>query len=251
MRSPVQGVWNIVRFNWPFYALATLAIAVVLGLRVVVADPYRSYLTWLAAAIAAPVLVSLAVSFYIYDVSALYTLSWLNFVPHNRPLTMVTINAGFDETSGLLQRKFPLAHLRVFDFYDPDLHTEVSIKRARLAYPPYPGTQAISTATIPLPNGVADYVLLILAAHEIRQVSERVCFFGEVSRVLKPSGRIIVAEHLRNPANFLAYTLGFLHFLPRSAWMATFSRADLTVCRQHTITPFITTFILEKDGAAS
>lgn len=125
MRGPVQGVWNIVRFNWPFYALATLAIVGVLALHVVMADAYSAYLPLVAVAIAIPVLVSLAVSYYIYDVSALYTLSWLDFVPDKRPQELVTINAGFDETSGLLQHTFPLAHLHVFDFYDPTLHTEV------------------------------------------------------------------------------------------------------------------------------
>lgn len=250
MRGPFQGVGNIIRFNWPFYALAAGAILAVSSLRAFAVAPYDLLLNLVALSITVSVLASLLTSYYIYDVSDLYTLSWLNFVPVDRPQELVTINAGFDETSGLLQRKFPLANLHVFDFYDPALHTEASIKRARAAYPPYPGTQAIDTRAIPLADGAADYVFLMLAAHEIRQEAERVRFFTELGRVLRPSGTVIVVEHLRDSANFLAYNIGFLHFLPWSVWRATFARTRLTVRRRLPLTPFVTAFMLQKDGSA-
>lgn len=250
IRGPFQGVRNIIRFNWPFYGLATLLILLVLGLKVVVADSsYIRYLNWLAVGITVPVLLSLLISYYIYDISDLYRLSWLDLLVGDGPRELVTINAGFDETSALLHRKFPTAHLHVFDFYDPELHTEASIKRARNAYPPYPGTRAIDTATIPLGDAVADYIFLMLAAHEIRQEAERVRFFAELNRVLKPSGTIIVVEHLRDGMNFLAYTVGFLHFLPLSAWTRTFAKAALIVSLRSTVTPFITTFVLRKNDS--
>ncbi len=71
-----------------------------------------------------------------------------------------------------------MAHLQVFDFYDPHLHTEISIKRARKAYPAHPNTQSIQTSSIPLPNEVADSIFLVLAAHEIRNHAERARFFA-------------------------------------------------------------------------
>ncbi len=38
-------------------------------------------------------------------------------------------------------------------------------------------------------------------------------FFNELNRVLKPNGQIVVTEHLRDLNNFLAYNIGFFHFL--------------------------------------
>ena len=248
IRGPVQGVWNILRFNWPFYGLAAGLLMAFLLLRTMVAGPYDLYWILATGLIAANVLVSLLTSFYVYDRSDLYHFSWLDDLINSHPREVVTIHAGFDETTALLQRKYPQARVHVFDFYNPDRHTEASIKRARRAYPPHPATQAIETSAIPLGDQVADCVFLILAAHEIRQETERIRFFTELSRVLKPTGRVIVVEHLRDGANFLAYTIGFLHFLPKSAWLATFARSAFTVCQRLQVTPFVTVFILQKHG---
>jgi ubiquinone/menaquinone biosynthesis C-methylase UbiE len=205
----------------------------------------------LIALIAVTVLISLSVSFYIYDLSGLYKLSWLDNMRHAEKETIINIHAGFDETSRLLQQKFSTAHLQVADFYDPAKHTEVSIKRARKAYSAFPETQAVNTEHLPMPTGSADKVFTIFSAHEIRNAQERIDFFKEIGRILKPSGQIIVTEHLRNTANFLAYNFGFFHFYSKASWLRTFRLAGLTISKQIKITPFITTFILEKNGTAS
>ena len=247
LRKPYQGIWNIIRFNWHFYVLAAVAILCMLLIKYftsfsVIADV-------MMILIGCSIVISLAVSFYIYDLSGLYKFSWLNNTP--LPERIINIHAGFDETSYLLQKKFSTAELQVADFYDPSKHTEVSIKRARKAYRAHPNTQAISTDHLPMQAGSADKVFAILSAHEIRDEKERIAFFKELGRVLKPSGQIFVTEHLRDTANFLAYNVGFFHFHSKSSWLNTFGQAGLKVSKQVKITPFITTFILEKNGTAS
>jgi SAM-dependent methyltransferase len=251
LRSPLQGVTNIVRFNWHFYVLAAGFASALFVVSRYSSDTYRPFILLGLAGLIVTVLLSLLVSLYVYDLSGLYSLSWLDFIPAHRPLTLVNIHAGFDETSALLQAKFPLANLHVFDFYDPALHTEISIQRARKAYPPYPETQAILTTTVPLPEQSTDFVFLILAAHEIRSETERVRFFDELTRILRPTGQIIVVEHLRDGANFFAYNIGFLHFLSRKTWLRTFAQANLRVVQTFRLTPFINTFILQVDVASS
>ena len=242
MRQPFQGVSNIVRFNWHFYIIALVGV----GLGLWLASWLGGW--WLVAGLCiafgaiATLIISLIVSWYIYDRSDLYRLTWLpDLEPGSR---MVNIHAGFDETSALLVKRYPDAQLRVFDFYDPELHTEVSIKRARKAYAAYPGTEAISTTEVPLADNSVDVIFLLLAAHEIRNDDERWAFFGRLSYALKPGGRIIVTEHLRDPANFLAYTVGAFHFLPYEDWRRTFSEAALAVAKEEKLTPFLTTFTL-------
>lgn len=250
LRKPLQGVMNIVRFNWHYYVLAILLIAIALLLRKYMNDTWSLVTTVVVIAAAFSIFISLFISSYIYDFSSLYKLSWLNTLKHVHG-KVLNIHAGFDETSDLLQEKFPSAQLAVADFYDPAKHTEVSIKRARNAYPAYPGTQQVSTKHLPVENNSIDNIFLILSAHEIRQPDERISFFKELRRSLAPSGQIIVTEHLRDMPNFLAYNIGFFHFHSRLTWLKTFSHAGLHVSKEIKITPFISTFVLEKNGTAS
>ena len=248
LRKPLQGVTNIVRFNWPFYVLAAVAVAALLFVAALLPARFSGLFVFGALAVAVTTLTTLGVSLYIYDLSNLYTLNWLPQQLASPNATLLTINAGFDETSVLLRNRYPNAELHIFDFYDPDRHTEASIRRARRAYPAYPNTQLVSTNKLPLPTASVDVIFLFFAAHEIRDNAERVVFFSELHRLIGASGRIVVTEHLRNWPNFLAYNIGFFHFLPRSVWLDTFSQADLAVDSHQLITPFVITYILKKDG---
>lgn len=250
IRKPFQGVTNIIRFNWHFYLLAGLLMLSLCGLVFLSDSNNTFYLIGLCYLIGIVIALSLTVSFYIYDLSPLYSLNWLDKI-HSNQEKIININAGFDETSPLLKAKYPNSKLTVYDFYDPLKHTEVSIKRARRAYPPYPDTLAITTSSMPIEDGTIDTAYILFSAHEIRDEGEKVRFFKEVNRVLASSGKLIVTEHLRDLPNFFAYNVGFLHFYSRISWLKTFKKADLKICGVFKITPFITTFILEKNGTTS
>ncbi len=249
VRGSFQGIGNIVRFNWHFYVLAIAFILALLMADLYVESSFSIFVYLFCVLIFVTIIVSLIISHYVYDLSNLYDLTWLG--TSSQPDTVVNIHAGFDETSELLKGKFPNCKLHVFDFYDPSKHTEVSIKRARRAYPPYPETRQIKTSEIPLGSRSVDAVFLILAAHEIRNEIERVLFFKELHRVLTENGQILVVEHLRNSPNFLAYTVGFFHFHSYSTWKRTFKRAELNVLKEGTITPFLRIFTLSKNGISS
>ena len=250
IRKPFQGVWNIIRFNWHYYVLSAAIVVLIFVLQ------HYFYSLSVAAnilvlLIVCSTLISLAVSSYIYDFSDLYKLSWLDSLKYGEREIIINIHAGFDETSKLLRKRFEAYELVVADFYDPIKHTEISIKRARKVYPPFPNTQQVSTKYLPIQDNSADKIFTILSAHEIRNNQERVIFFKELQRVLKPSGQVIVTEHLRDKANFLAYNIGFFHFHSKATWLKTFHLSGLCVSKEIKTTPFITTFILEKNGTAS
>ena len=247
-RGAFQGVWNIIRFNWHFYVVYFVAM-LILGVMAVL---FNGFWPWvMLALIAAATLgtaLSLWASYYVYDASKLYELNWLK--TPQKVANIININAGFDETSVLLVAKFPDSDLQVMDFYDPEKHTEVSIKRARKAYPPYPGTVQVETNHLPLPDQQADLIMNILAAHEIRDEQERIAFFKELKRVLKPKGEIVVVEHLRDWANFLVYNLGFFHFHSKTTWLRTYKAAELQVKTTRKHTPFLTIFTLTHGDAS-
>lgn len=245
IRKPFQGVWNIVRFNWHFYALSFGLVAALFSIPHFTNVIHQNFTRIPAIAILLVTNVSLLVSAYVYDISKLYSLPWLDEILVEQPEVIVNVNAGFDETSFLLNQKYPEAKLVVLDFYNPKKHTEVSIKRARKAYPPYPNTISTQTNEIEIANTTVDIVFAVLSAHEIRDQKERQYFFEELKRTLKPGGQIFVTEHLRDLPNFLAYTIGFFHFHSKNTWLKTFKSAGFIVSNEVKTTPFISTFILE------
>ncbi len=248
VRKPFQGVTNIIRFNWHFYVMSCGLVLLLLLSNFYINSQFRFYLNLICILVAVPTVISLLVSAYVYDISNLYSLNWLDNFDIQQYGTHVNINAGFDETSVLLASKYPACTLQVYDFYDAAKHTEVSIERARRAYPPFAGTVKISTASLPLSDNLVDTFFLIFAAHEIRNDEERIVFFKELSRCLKPLGKIIITEHLRDWPNFLAYNIGFFHFLSKASWYKTYKKAGLGLVTENKITPFISTFILTKNG---
>ena len=187
---------------------------------------------------------SLLASWYIYDRSKLYDLRWLDDVTD--PGLIVNINAGFDETSPIVRERFPDAELRAWDFFDAAQHTEASIRRVRQIYPPDAETVLVSSGSLPMEANRVDLVCLFMSAHEIRVQSQRVEFFREVQRILRPGGKVFVTEHLRDAANAVAYTLGVLHFHSQETWLSTFEEAGLEVIAEHKTTQFVSTFVLEK-----
>ena len=247
-RKPFQGVFNVLRFNWHFYLLAGMVITSWFVLASFFTAPWDTWLISLALVAFLTTLISLVVTYWVYDVSDLYQFPWLHAYSAQPPRVILNVNAGFDETSHLLKHHFPDSELHVSDFYDPERHTEISIKRARKAYPPYPGTLRIATAALPFPNQTFDIICLTFAAHEIRDAEERKQFFRELARVVQPGGVLFVTEHLRDWRNFLAYTIGFFHFYARHTWTQMFQSTGWTLSQEWKVTPFVSTLMLTADG---
>lgn len=250
-RKPFEGVTNIVKFNWHFYAGALACILILVLSLLWLSGFWKLSIIILTAGIISSILVSLSVSHYVYDRSDLYTMKWLGKLTIKPGDNLININAGFDETSALLATKFPESTLTVFDFYDPAKHTEISIERARKTYSVYPGTTTISTTKLFVKKRSVDFIFLILSAHEIRDSKERGEFFRQLTEALSDDGKIIVTEHLRDFWNFLAYNIGFFHFFSKKNWKKTFEMAGLKEIEEIKITPFISTFILKKHGVSS
>jgi SAM-dependent methyltransferase len=246
IRTPYQGVINIIRFNWHLYLAAGISVSVMMFASVYANNLLFWFLVVSAFGIVTSMCISLLVSYYIYDRSSLYDFTWLSLFNESGIETIVNIHAGFDETSLILRKNISFAELKVFDFYDPSKHTEISIKRARKAYPSYNGTSRISTTKLPLLSTTVDAIFNIFSLHEVRNREERIKFLREQLRALRNDGKVVIVEHLRDVPNFLAYNIGFFHFLSEDEWNKNFLQAGLCVDNKFKITPFITVFILRK-----
>ncbi len=241
-------MWTIARLNWPFYGGALMVlIAAVYGF-------VRSETPLLEGVCAAVVagslyflIVSLWVSHQVYDRSDLYHWAWLKRALDGAERgTMIFCHAGFDEASQTLKERFEDVDWVVLDHYEETMMTEASIRRARKLFPPTAGTKRAPFDQWPVATGSADVVFGLLAIHELRREEERSAWFTEASRCLKPGGRVVLAEHTRDLANFVAFGPGFLHFHSRASWRRCWENAGLHATAEFQVTPWVRIFIISK-----
>ena len=243
-RSRYQGVLQILRFNWPMY----VAAAVVLGtgavlLLVLRLAPLLRNAALIGIGLAAFwLLVSLAVSHYVYDLSAIYRGDWLRRAIRRTPARIANLHAGFDEFSDVLRARFPETELRIFDFFDAQLMTEPSIARARQLARDQSPADPVDFRSLSLRDEELDAAFLIFAAHELREADARVALFSELHRSLKADGELVLVEHLRDLPNFIAFGPGFLHFHSRSTWLRDAEAAGFSSANEFSHTLFVRVF---------
>jgi SAM-dependent methyltransferase len=242
-RRPFQGVLNILSFNRHFYVAGLGVLALLFAGYVYFEWPLLVF-ELIVIAFLYGLLMPLIVSAWVYDFSGYYNFHWLKpLVSNDNNIEhLVNINAGFDETSFIIKQWFPGADLKVFDFYNAQQHTEPAIIRARKVSLVYPNTKTIASDHIPVTDQSVDIVFLLSAAHEIRSYDEKVLFLKECHRICKPSGKVIMVEHLRDFPNFLAFSVGFMHFFSRATWRNAFEQAGFSSFRENKFTPFMSIF---------
>ena len=242
-RKKFQGVINILSFNRHFYIIG-IGVLALITISWLLQD-WSNCVYWIILlAFIYGLITPLIVSAYVYDFSGYYNFKWLKDCSIKDAATtkILNINAGFDETSFIIKNYFPKSNLNVFDFYNAEKHTEPAIIRARKVSLNYPNTQQIETSNLPLKDNSVDAIFLLSAAHEIRANDEKVKFLKECNRVCKPTGKVIMVEHLRDFPNFLAFSVGFTHFFSKSVWKNAFTKANFSYFSEIKFTPFMSIF---------
>ena len=243
-RRSFQGVLNILSFNRHFYVIGLIAWVLILG-SVFIFNWHNSLIWIVFLAFIYGLTMPLIVSAYIYDFSGFYNFDWLKKmkIEDTKDKLNLNINAGFDETSFIIESILPNSKLQVYDFYNPKLNTEPAIIRARKVSLVYPNTQQINSNLVPLNDNSVDNIFLLSAIHEIRKQDEKVQFLKECRRVCKPNGNVIMVEHLRDIPNFVAFTVGFTHFFSKRKWKTAYEEAGFTSFKETKFTPFMSIFI--------
>lgn len=230
-----EGAMEIIRFNWPMYAVAVAVCGACLW--------RRDRLSLVVLAVTAYWSIgSVAVSHWIYDLSPLghwdWLVDWIGYA--EGPWAM--IQAGFDSSHGALRRAFPRPPEAVVDLYGAPGVGGASIRRARAENPP----DAPALQSLPAANAAYEIVVAIFALHEIRSPAGREAMFASIRDSLAPGGRLVVVEHARDWRNFLAFGPGFLHFQPKGEWRRCAGAAGLRFERERSITPFVRALLWSK-----
>jgi SAM-dependent methyltransferase len=238
------GAVRIFLYNWPIYVATWVTAATAL----VVFPALHLPGTWLAVAGAAGALawsiLSLVVSLYVYDASRLVSGQWVPGLVTSTG-AWATIHAGLDAEVELdaVMRGRRVARL---DIFDRRVMTSPSIARARMLTPAAGEATACSASALALDDEACDAIVVAFTAHEIRDRHTREAFFCELRRSLKPGGKVLLVEHLRDVANFVAFGPGFLHFVSRREWLRLASHADLAIASETRITPWVMALALER-----
>jgi SAM-dependent methyltransferase len=239
-----SGAVRIFLYNWPTY-VATWAAAVLVPLVTWFLAPRFLTLACVGAAVAlAWSIVSLLVSLYVYDRSELVGGAWMTRLVASNG-SWATVHAGLDAEVAL-DAVMTGPCVGRLDIFDPAFMTAPSISRARHRTAPAHAAVSCSPTALVLADGSCDAVVVAFTAHEIRDRRARERFFEELTRILRPGGKVVIVEHLRDLANLLAFGPGFFHFLPRREWLRLASHVPLSVASELRITPWVMALALER-----
>jgi len=240
-----NGAIRIFLYNWPVYVGAWIgALTILLLLRFVPTSFVPLASIGSAIALAWSVM-SLLVSTYIYDRSALASGRWVLPLLDQRTQTWATVHAGLDAEVEL-DSAMPGRCIARLDIFDPRVMTSPSIARARTRTPAAKQATTCSPTALALDDAACDSIVVAFTAHEIRDRGAREAFFMELRRALRPGGKALIVEHLRDWPNFLAFGPGFLHFVARHEWLRLAQHAKLSIASETRITPWVMALALER-----
>lgn len=234
-KQQYSGTISTLVYNWPiFTGILVFGLAALLSSAFLMA-PWN-WLFWVAGVGAMILIFNIVVaSYYVYDfgrqreydrLAELADLSEANVV--------IDVTCGkLRGTQGLLSR-FNRGHYFVLDIYDPEKMPDAALRRARTMTPVLETDQRIyrrsaKVGSLPIPHSWADIVYCSFSLHELQNGDDRQKIFAEFTRILKPNGKLLIAEHSRDWLNFIAFGPGVFSFFSAETWTKHMSEVGLVI----------------------
>lgn len=247
-RSKFEGVKRIVQFNWTIYAMAIFGIPFLLSASAIFGRSAHIIAMGLSVITLCVIFASLIVSHWIYDRSSLYTFDWLQDLVGS-PERICNLHAGYNEIEDMLAKQFPTAAISSVNFFNAIQQPETSLMVARRLYPEQCASINSDLTSSPVEANSVDLAVVCFAAHELRQSKERELLFRELTRMLKPDGKAVIVEHLRDWRNFAVFGPGALHFFSPDTWTDETQNSGLSVEKFFRITPFVGIFVVHQSDS--
>ena len=231
------GTLTVVRFNWPKYVAAAAVLAVAAAASAAGAPELAVTAAWAAAAPgAAWTLTSLIATWWVYDHRRIYQQLAVGLADAGR---WAAVHAGFDESTAALRAAIGRQPAAVLEI---KLRPGASLRRARrlslrqAALGSAAGDAPLSEL---VPAEPLDSIFMTFAAHEVRDLTAQRALFAGLRDALRPGGRLVVTEHLRDLANFAVYGPGAMHFQPLATWHSRAAEAGFLLESDTAVTPFV------------
>jgi ubiquinone/menaquinone biosynthesis C-methylase UbiE len=230
-----SGTVSTLLYNWPIFAGALFFALVALGVSVFLSGPW-DWIFWISGIGVLGLIVSIPVAtFIVYD--------WGHKHEYDRLIELGNVtqaNVVIDITCGKLRGsrgllpKYQQGHYFLIDLYDPAKMTDSALRRAREMEPPLEAQRRIyrrsgQPSRLPLPHSWADVIYCDFSLHEIQDTTDRETLFAEFVRVLKPDGRLLIAEHGRDLLNLIAFGPGAFSFFSPATWSSHMAKAGLNI----------------------
>jgi SAM-dependent methyltransferase len=228
----MSGTSKVIRFNWPKYvAVSVLLVGAWVASTANVSTVLSNSLWTLGSLGLLWTITSLIATWWVYDHRHVY-----------RHLTAGlgdlgewgTVHAGFDDATAILRALLGRPPAAIVELAVP---AGPSLRRARSSTQHL--TSRSSCADLPLADGSLDTIFVTFAAHEVRDFGLQRSMFGELHRALRPGGRLVITEHLRDFRNFAVYGPGTFHFQRLATWYQRSAELGMLLREDLTITPFV------------
>lgn len=165
-------------------------------------------------------------------------LSWAQLSPTD---SLAYIDLGQRRLALHLVSYLTTGKVTMIDVYNPQLTTSAALARARTYSPPlFQGDPRIhwldgSCDLLPLPDKCVPAVIMPYILSEFWQNGDREQLLREAYRILKPGGRLIVLEAVRQPSNALMFG-PLVWGRPAAAyWHNTLTQAHFTIRKEQSL----------------
>lgn len=251
------GTFSTILYNWPVFAACVAFGAIALAVSTVLIYPWNILLA-VAGGLSLLLLVNILIgSFVAYDWGRKREYHRLvELADAKNANVVIDVTAGkLRGTRGLLQQ-IEGGHYFVVDVFDPEKMADMALRRARQMEPPLNADRRIyrraaKPASLPIPHNWADVVYCSFSLHELQSAEDRAAIFAEFARVLKPGGKLLIAEHARDWLNTLAFGPGVLSFQPASTWQTYLADASFTVTHHERWRGLVQLWVAEKSRDAA
>jgi SAM-dependent methyltransferase len=230
-----SGTISTLLYNWPIFGGALVFGFIAMGASRLLGTPWDRILLTSGLGVLIIVFNILIASFVIYD--------WGRKREYDRLVELGDLseaNVVLDITCGKLRgtrgmlSRLQHGHYFVIDIYDAEKMTDQALRHAREMEPPLEVGRRIYRRTgrpgsLPIPHNWADVIYCSFSLHELHNFANRQAIFVEFARILKPNGKLLIAEHGRDLPNLLAFGPGVLSFFSPAVWTKHMTDAGFAI----------------------
>ncbi|MBI1877107.1 MAG: class I SAM-dependent methyltransferase [Chloroflexi bacterium] len=229
------GTISTLLYNWPIFAGLLFFGVVALTAGSLLSWPWSWLFVTCGIGAIALIISILTTSYFVYDRGSRHEYDRLAELGRlAQANVIVDITCGkLRGTRGILPN-FKGGHYFLIDIYNAEKMPDAALRRAREMEPPLQAERRIyqrpgKANSLPLPHNWADVIYCSFSLHELQDAADRDALFTEFERVLKPDGRLLIAEHGRDLLNFAAFGPGAFSFFSPATWSKHMAKAGLTI----------------------